>query len=284
MDWSKAKTILIFAFIITNILLGFVLLSSGRQVETTTKEGFIEEVTEILKNKNIFIDTNISKEIPSLGTLIVEYELIDFTKINNNFFQGNGTIESKEQGLTEIFHEDENILITNNKNLVYENKSTIKKYTDLDEEKAKDIALEFLQERKYNTSEMVLSYILFKGNSYYLEFSKLYKDRYLEKSSTVMEVDKTGVRRMERTWLDVLEEGDTPIYISTAPKSILSLLSMKEVYGKTIKDISLCYYFEPADHNDYVKEPKEARKGKTMPAWRVLFNDGYKVIIDNYNN
>ncbi|MBU5424787.1 two-component system regulatory protein YycI [Tissierella pigra] len=284
MDWSKAKTILIFAFIITNILLGFVLLSSERQVETTTKEGFIEDVTEILKSKNIFIDTNISREIPSLSTLIVEYDFVDFTKVNNNFFQGNGTIESKEQNTAEIFFENESIIVTNKKNLVYENKKTTKEYKDLDEEKAKDIALEFLQERKYDTSDMVLSYISLKEDGYYLEFSKLYKDRYLEKSSTIIELDETGVKRMERTWLNILEERDTPIYISTAPKSILSLLSMKEVYGKTIKDISLCYYFEPTDHNDYMKDPKEAKKGKTMPAWRVLFDDGYKVIIDNYNN
>ena len=284
MDWSKAKTILIIAFIITNILLGFVLLSSGRQVETTTKEGFIEEVTEILKTKNIFINTEISREIPSLNTLIVEYEFIDSSNINNTFFEGKGKIEKKEEGLTEIIHKDESIWITNKNNLVYENKSTIERYKDLDEEKAKEIALEFLEDRRYDTSDIELAYIKFKGNSYYLEFSKLYKDKYLEKSYTIIEVNKAGVKRMERKWLNVLEERETLIYISTAPKSILSLLSMKEVYGKTIKDISLCYYFEPTAHNDYVKEPKEARKGKTMPAWRVLFNDGYKVIIDNYNN
>ncbi|WMM24757.1 two-component system regulatory protein YycI [Tissierella sp. MB52-C2] len=284
MDWSKAKTILIVAFIVTNMLLGFVLLSSERQTETTIKEGFIEDVTQILKDKNIFLDTEISKEIPSLNTLIVEYEFVDSSKINNTFFQGQGIIESDEQSLTEIVHKDEKILITNKKTLVYENKSNTENYKDLDEEKAKNIALEFLQERRYNISDMELSYILLKDDSYYLEFSKSYKDRYLEKSYTNIEVNKTGVKKLERIWLNVLEERDTLIYIGTAPKSILSLLSMKEVYGKTIKDISLCYYFEPTDHNDYVKDLKEAKKGKTMPAWRVLFNDGYKVIIDNYNN
>lgn len=96
-----------------------------------------------------------------------------------------------------------------------------------------------------------------------------------------MVIDNRGVASLERTWLNSLEEGEIPIYINTAPKAMLSLLSMEEVYGKTIEDISLCYYFEPENH-EYLEQPNEARKGKTVPAWRVLFDDGYKVIIDNY--
>ncbi len=246
MDWSKAKTILIVAFLVTNILLVAVLLSSQRQVETTTKEGFIDDVTKLLNNKNIFIDTEMPKEIPSLNILTDEY-----------------------------------ILITNKKILSYENKKQENKYKNLNSELAKTIAIKFLEERNYDTSDMLLSYIKNEGDTYYLEFSKIYKDKYLEKANTTMEIDSRGVRRLDRIWLKVLNEGETPIYISTAPKAILSLLGKEEVYGKTIKDISLCYYFGPMEQK-YVKEPNDPRKGNTFPAWRVLFDDGYKIIIDNY--
>lgn len=281
MDWSKAKTILIVAFLVTNLLLGVVLFSSERQVDTTTKEGFIEDVTKLLNKKNIFIDTEISREVPSLNTLTVEYETLDLYEVNKSYFNGEGKVESKEKGITEIQSNNEHVLVVNKKTLVYENKNQEEKYTDLNEEKAKAIALEFLQDKKYDTSDMALFYIKEQNNSYYLQFSKTHNGRYLERATTIIEVDSIGVKRLERIWLKFLHEGETPIYISTAPKAILSLLSMEEVYGKTIKDISLCYYFDP-EKQDYAKESKDAKKGNAMPAWRVLFDDGYKIIIDNY--
>lgn len=280
MDWSKAKTILIVAFIATNILLGVVLFSGDKKVDSTTTQGFVEEVTKILNKKDISIDTEISTETPKLNTLTVEYEIMDPYEINKNYFSGEGKIESEEQDTIKISNENEYITITNKKELLYKNNNEIEKYKDLNEEVAKSIALEFLENKKYNTSDMILSYIRYENDNYYLNFSKIYNDRYLEKTETNIEVGSRGVKSLERVWLNVLEEGETPIYISTAPKAILSLLNIEETYGKTIKDISLSYSFDLTEQK-HIKDPKDAKKGGTVPAWRVLFEDGYKVIIDN---
>lgn len=280
LDWSKAKTILIVAFIVTNLLLGVVLFSDNRKVDSTTTQGFVEEVIKLLNNKDISIDTEISTETPKLNTLTVEYEIIELYEVNKNYFNGEGKVETEGQNVIKISNNNEYLAITNKKELLYENKDETKRYKDLNEEIAKDIALKFLQDKKYNTSDMILSYIKNENNNYYLEFSKVYKGRYLEKTKTNIEIDSRGVKSLERIWLNVLEEGETPIYISTAPKAILSLLSVEEVYGKTIKDISLSYSFDISEQN-HIKDPKGAKKGGTVPAWRVLFEDGYKIIIDN---
>lgn len=280
MDWSKAKTILIVAFIITNILLGFVLFSGDKKIDSTTTQGFVEEVTKILSKKDISIDTEISTETPKLNTLTVEYEIMDAYQANKNYFNGEGKIVSEGQDTIRISKEEENITITNKKRLSYENNNETEKYKELNEELAKDIALEFMQDKSYNTSDMILSYIKNENNNYYLEFSKVYNGRYLEKTETNIEIDSRGVKKLDRLWLNVLEEGEIPIYISTAPKAILSLLNMEEVYGKTIIDISLTYSFDLSEQT-HIKDPKDAKKGGTVPAWRVLFKDGYKVIIDN---
>lgn len=281
MDWSKAKTILIVAFIITNILLGLVVFSKDKQEESTIKSSFIEDVVEILEKKDIYIDTEISKEMPKLNTLTVEYEILDFDKVNRDFFNGEGDIELKEKDLVKISKDDENITISNKKTLRYEKFNEKIIYEDMNKDKVKDIALDFLKDKNFEISDMKLSFVKEEDNLYVLDFSKIYNERYLEIAYTTIEVDNTGVRTLERLWLNTLSEGDTPIYISTAPKSILDLLSMEEVYGNTIVDISLCYYFEPTK-NHYIEDPKDARKGKSIPAWRVLFQDGYKVIIDTY--
>lgn len=281
MDWSKAKTILIIAFIVTNILLGYVLLSSEKQVETTIKDSFVEDVIEILGRKDIKVNTDIPREIPSLNTLMVEYETIEPYEVNRNFFNGEGKIENKEAGIIEIGYEDEYLIITNKKILLYANNKEEDKYSNLDEKKVIDLALDFLEDKKYDTSDMELSFIKRYGNSFNLEFTKLYNNRYLEKSNTTMVIDSRGVKKMERMWLNPMEEGEKFIYINTAPKALLSLLSIEETHGKTIEEISLCYYFDPTEQ-DFIDNPDEAKRGKTIPAWRVLFEDGTKIIIDNY--
>ena len=113
MDWSKAKTILIVAFLITNMLLGVVLLSNNKTTDSTTKQGFVEDVTRLLNNKDIKIDTEISREIPSLNTLEVEYEMIDILKVNDNFFDGEGLMESSGEEIVNIWKDDEYISIKN---------------------------------------------------------------------------------------------------------------------------------------------------------------------------
>lgn len=281
MDWSKAKTILIVGFLVTNVILFTVLLSNERQMEPTIKQEFVEEVIKLLKNKDISIDTEISREVPSLKTLIVEYDMVDISKVNKDFFLDKGFIEYGEKGSIEILNDDELVSIKNNKILKYENKGKNRKYNNLTEEKAKDISLKFLESKKYHIEDIKLSYIRENNGKYHLRFSKTHRGRYLETAYINVVVDSRGVRELERMWLNVEEEGENLIYINTAPKAVLDLLSMDNVYGKTIIDISLCYYFDPNQH-EYIKRPEEARKGKTIPAWRVLFHDGSMAIIDNY--
>ena len=281
MDWSKAKTILIFAFLITNILLVSVLISSERHMDSTIKKEFIDDAIQILATKDISIKTEIPIEIPSLNGLIVEYETMDISQVNNKFFSNEGYIKYEDEGLIEIFKNKEYISIKNEKKFIYENKNPMELYTELNEELSEDIVRGFLIERSYDISDMKLSYINEENGEYNLMFSKLYKDRYLETAYVNAVVDFRGVKKLERMWLNAKDESENPIYINTAPKAIMNLLSMDETHGKAIIDISLCYYFDP-NGQEYIKELSDAKQGKTIPAWRIIFDDGHKVIIDNY--
>lgn len=281
MDWSKAKTILIFSFLITNILLVSVLISSERHMDSTIKKEFIEDVVKILKTKDIKIKTEIPKRIPSLNSLIVEYETIDISDINSSFFSDEGFINHNNEGLVVIIKDKEYLSIKNEKKLIYENKDTREIYKELSKDLSESIVRSFLTERSYDLSDMKLSYIKEDNGEYYLMFSKLYKEKYLETAYVNAVVDSRGVKKLERMWLNAKNESENPIYINTAPKAMMNLLSMEETYGKEIIDISLCYYFDPDGH-EYIKDPLEAKQGKTIPAWRIVFDDGHKVIIDNY--
>lgn len=281
MDWSKAKTILIVALIVTNLLLGYVLYRGEFIVDETINKDFIEDAIVLLKNKDIKIATDIPTIVPSLSSLKVEYEWLNKDILNKNFFDGDGIIRSKNDELLEIFNEDEILTIINNKLLIYESKSSVPKYNIKSEKEAIELANDFLFDRKIDISDMKLSFIKQVDGVYNLEFTKVFDDNYIESTFTNLQLDNTGVKKLERNWLNMKEIGLKSLMIGSAPKSILNLISMEEAYGKTIKDISLCYFFNPQGH-DYVENPDEARQGTTIPAWRVQFEDGYKIFIDNY--
>lgn len=281
MDWSKAKTILIFSFLITNILLVSILISNEKNIDSTMKKEFIDNAVEILKTKDISIETEIPRELPGLNSLIVEYENLETSQINDKFFSNRGFVNYEDEGLIKIFKDKEYISISNGKKLLYENKDAKSIYTELNNDVVEDIVRKFLSERSYDISDMKLSHIKENNGEYYLMFSQLYKDRYLETAYVNAVVDYGGVKELERMWLNTKNESENPIYINTAPKAMMNLLSIEETYGRTITEIALCYYFNPDGH-EYIKEPVEAKQGKTIPAWRIVFDDGYKIIIDNY--
>lgn len=281
MDWSKAKTILIISFIVVNLLLILALFNTNETVETLVSEEFVEDSIRLLSNKDIIVPTEIPREIPSLQSLIVEYEDFNTQELNEKFFDGNGKISIKSDGFVEIEDKNEKLTILNSKLLIYESNKTEDSKVLHNNDDAIEVATNYLKDLKFDTSDMKLSHIREGNGRYHLEFSKIYNEKYLESAFTNIQLDNTGITKFERQWLNVIEVGDTPIFISSAPKSMLGLLSMNQVYGKTVKDISLSYYFEPEKH-DYIQNPLEAKQGKTIPAWRIQFEDGHKVFIDNY--
>lgn len=281
MNWSKAKTILIVALIVTNALLAYTVFSEENPIDPTLDEAFILKVEEALMDIDIGLDTPIPTFRPSLLGLTVEYEMKDIDTLNQDFFGGNGDITHQGEGFSEINFGNEILSLINKKMIIYESSETIEKYNIENSSDAIDVALKFLEERNFDTSDTKTSFIRTEDDLYTIEFTKIYGDNFLESTFTNVQVDKTGVKNLHRSWLNVISEGSKSIYIDTAPKSLLSLLSENQVQGKDIIDISLCYYFAP-DKHDYIDEPNEARRGRAIPAWRITFHDGYKIFIDNY--
>ena len=183
--------------------------------------------------------------------------------------------------MVEFKKDNEIVNIMNEKYLTYKNNSSKEKYNELNEEVAIQIAEDFLKEKGYSEDDMKLTSKHREKNDYYLEYTKIYNGIYLEKTYTKFLIGKSGVKEFERLWLNPKELGENDIYISTASKAILALLDMEGKYGRTIEDISLCYYFDPLVHKD-VGDFKDTREGKAIPAWRVQFDDDSVVFLDEY--
>lgn len=279
MDWSKAKTILIIAFVITNLILGFVLVFNQTGKDPSLSKDFIKEVERILMTKDIKLNTEIPSLVPSLKSLVVEYELIDYNGKNTSFFQGQGQVSRLEEGLLELNYKDESLKIKDGKILTYENRGKRgRPLTSLGQ--ADSLVKDFLTQRKLDIEGMELSSYKEEEGDYSLIYSKKYEDIHLEDTYVKVDLEGDKIRFLERKWLNVKSKGDNLIYINSGPKALLDLISREEAYGKSIEEIDICYYFDPRE--ELVEAPSRVRKGRTVPAWRIIMSDGEKIIIDNY--
>jgi hypothetical protein len=282
LDWEKAKTILLIALIIVNLLIGGIFLIE--RIEEKSHEFEEAEVINKLNEKGIVLDVEIPTGNNELNGLVVEYEIYDANDINERFFDGEGSINYISEDIYEVSHENEVVTVINGKLLIYEGETE----ENLDYEimdlpnssgRAIQIAMEFMKDRGFSTEDMELTFLSLTPEETYLSYSNIFDGNYLETSFTTFEIRDGKVFKMERTWLDVNKIEDIVLKTVPAKKALLELLMREEVYGKTITDISICYYFDP-EKQDYFSRYKEIVEGRTIPAWRIQFSDGYKIILD----
>ncbi len=287
MDWSKAKTILLIALVIVNMLLGSIYLLEKK--EEKSHEFSEDELINKLSQKDIKLSVDIPNGENELKGIVVEYEFYDANDINDRFFDENGSIKYINDDLFEVSRQRETVTVINGKLLIYEEEKTEdetekKVYTTMKElsnplEKANEIAMQFMKDRGFSTDDMKLTFSNLTEDGYYLAYSNIHDGNYIESSFTTFEIKDDIVFRMERTWLDIKEIEDVVLKTIPAKKALLELLMKEEVYGKEITDISICYYFDP-EKQDYFSKYKEIIEGRTVPAWRIQFSDGYKIILD----
>jgi len=102
MDWSKAKNVLIIAFIATNIFLIYNIQSKlfGEQEIHIINDEYVNSVEEHLNNNGIELEAHISKEIISLPILVVRYKTFDSDTLaqgflGNDYEKQTATLEDK---------------------------------------------------------------------------------------------------------------------------------------------------------------------------------------------
>ncbi|WP_138160471.1 hypothetical protein [Peptoniphilus catoniae] len=283
MDWSKSKIILIVALIITNcILFAYILNNNLIKKDSSSSPEFIKETISMLKDEGIEVDSYIPTNKTKLPSLLVEFESYDKDYINKKFFNGNGEIETPNKEVTKITFNKESLSIINTRRLIYENTMNITQKQKIDFNRAEELATIFLMDRGFDTSNMQCSYFKEEDGVYQMTFSKLYKGVSIERSYTNFTIDNGVVTSMDRLWINVKDQSENEIYLSSAAKSLLRLLDdSSDYYGKTVTDIDQCYYFDP-ESQGYVDDITRVTQGRAIPAWKIQFNDGTNTVADSF--
>ncbi|WP_248481247.1 two-component system regulatory protein YycI [Tepidibacter aestuarii] len=245
MDGSKVKNILIIAFILTNMVLGYNLYINVFRYDKQDifSDSSINNLNKLLSTKNISINTQIPKDTPSLSTLSIKYEDLSESELDS-LFKGNGLYEVKD------------------KHIIYNGKS------DIDDFNIKECTLftkKFL--KKYNfDDDMYLKSTIRKPDHIEIIYTGKYKDYFLEESYMNFVFYENKDFSFERLWIVPIEEKKQKKRVITSVEAIMSAYNQIE-QDSVINEIKLGYYFESKN--------MDIEQGDIGPVWRLKVNNKY---------
>lgn len=281
MDLKLAKKVIIISLIITNLVLFFfIYMKNEAYKDETNEKAFIERTIALLKEKNIEVETEIPREKYMMKTLSVEFEKIELEELSRRFFKDMVTVKNEREDNGVIRKDDITILLINRRRILYENEKP-RDYTINSVEDAINDTKDFLLKHGFSEKDLVLVKAEEKNGSYNVEYRKLYEEKFLETSYTNFVLEKNGISKMDRLWLNVIETSDRKLSPGSASRALLSLLDREEINKKkTIVKIEPCYYFDPEEQG-YLDDITKALRGRAIPSWRIEFKDGTDIVVEN---
>lgn len=277
MNWEKAKTVLIVALLITDLFLAGVLYADRMRVAPAENAAaFHRETKELLKDAGIALEAEIPKDGSSLPILDVAYETDTTDNLNQRFFQGKGRVAEDDDKHPVLRTARGQLKVLDERRLIYEADAASNAF--LNEKEAEKKALDFLAERGFPTDDIALFYSETAGNRRKLMFTKTYKNNYVESAYTEIDLVGDKVVRMDRLWIDVIDETAEREPLPMATQSLLRLLSHDSLRGRTIKKIDPCYYFNPEEQGT-VENLSHGTRGYATVAWRMELDGGEELVL-----
>lgn len=235
MDWTKAKSILIVALIITNLILIFVNVYKNDYPGLNLNNGDLNETLQLLENKNIFVEADIPHRYSRMPVLTVEYD-----RLNQEFIE---ELLAKQKELPEA---------------------------DLTDEKIIDLATDFIRKSGYLTDNVKFYSIERKFGKTFVTFRNYINDIPIEDSSIICTLSKGKIINFERYWLNPVELSKMKKNIIQPEAALVKLMNEKDLDERiVVKDISLVYWLDSQSF-----DPQSTVSDTAFPTWKITSDDG----------
>lgn len=264
MDWNKAKTILIIAFVILDIFLVSQVMSIRNNSTPSTS---FEVIKERLSEQGIEVVIDVVGEELFLPLLEVEYMVFDGDSKEINEFLGESVNELIEN---EYYVNDsgQSIQIRQGKKLMFLTRD-LELYTEPNLNDAEEQIVSF--SRQYNISldgfSRTGAYMV--DNVNYILYKETYQGYAIENSYYKFIQDGSGLVGFEMQRIRNLRETQANIILSKPEEALLRLLKFNDIKGESVVGMDICYYRdeELIDWGEIVVDNLE-------PTWKVLFESG----------
>lgn len=242
MDWTKAKTILILALLVTNLfLLG---TYAFIQVKDATQEENIQiETLALLEAKNISVKIQLPLKHSKMPVLNVKYDRLDPALL--------------KQQLWDQVPLDEN----------HRSRESILQMTE-----------DFINSCRIGGSNVVLDRLEQQGQTTIITYKNVYEGMLIEDSYIICTVEDGQIIELERYWLKPLEFGRTKKETISASAALINFMSeKKQTDSIMVEDMKMVYWLDSSDYG-----AETTISDTAFPAWKITYNDGQIKYVPAY--
>ena len=268
MDWNKSNIIFIVAFIILNIVLLSYSFNDvfSEEYNIMSDKDFIEDVENLLKEKNITINGEIPKATYVLPILYTEYRIISIDKEMLEKYLGEG-IEPVDGVFSYSNQKGESLEIIDGKKFIYTMREKSGGKLEDDTKIAEQIN-NFLKDKNIDGSGFDENYRCIEGDSGLIMYTRYYNNISVDNSYMKFYIDKNGIYKFEMQKIIAINEIEDKINTFTAAEGLLKLLSYDDAENKEIIRIDMSYYSMEDENWQLISGIN------SYPVWKVIFNDG----------
>lgn len=275
MNWSGAKNWLIVLFLGVNIFL-IITLINNNIASSTVSDDLVQKTVAVLARNQITIDPAlIPRDIPKLGTIEVENNILDMSGLADTIFSGNYTYDAASG---QYVSEDSTLTFVGD-TLTYTDPTPDKAFMNLNEKLACDLVLDTLKLYGFRMDKASAHAYAADGDNYTVLVEQGI-DRYqLLDSRFVAKVSANGILSLEGTWFSASENQGYFGGASSKVKPVTSILidfisdAARVQNGSTVvTDIDIGY--TTGDKSTYHKSVT------AMPVWRICTADGHEYYFD----
>lgn len=234
MDWTKAKSILILALVVTNLVLIATYIFQNERFEDDEKE--MQDVTiKLLEEKNIFVEVDIPDEHPRMGKLTVQYDKMNEDAIEQQIADQIALPDSEQT-----------------------DKKLISMTTD------------FLEKCDLMTENVTFEHIERIGEDILVIYKNYINEIAIEDSTITCTIRDGKITEFERYWLNPVEINDIEKEIISADTALIKFMSENTAGEKiNVHDIDLVYWLDSSAFNTESPVTDTA-----FPAWKITYNRG----------
>jgi hypothetical protein len=244
MDWTKAKTILIIALLITNIFL-FVTYTVSNADNGPSEEELLNETIALLEEKKIYVKDNLPGVHQKMPVLMVEYDRLDPDLLRQKLAEQipmDGEHGSREGILKKVET--------------------------------------FLKDCDIWSPNVVLHKMEQQENKTLVHYRNEYEGILVEDSYIICTVENGIITEVDRFWLKPIGFGQGKKETISASAALINLMRSKDERDAIlVEDMELVYWLNPSDY-----EGETAISDTALPAWKITYNGGQIKHIPAYSD
>lgn len=232
MDWTKAKTILITALIVTNV---FLIFTFGFNNPVQTEPASEKVLISVLANNNITLATEVPEKHPKMPVLNIEYRVFNKEKINQSIHQEKYNVE------TDNNTEEELIRISNL----------------------------FLKDNNLFNDYVVLEGVEKQGDGNVVKYKNEIEGILIEESYIYCYFENGKLNSVDSYWLEAKNLGESKNDTISASEALVIFMSRIEKLEEDIvvERIELVYWLDTSSFDG-----EELIKDTALPAWKIAYN------------